>query len=347
MGVMRGVVGIFAGHLVRLVQMRGFWLPLPLLFLSAFGGHIQVGNGTVEEFRTLYPSEWNVPYPAGIGYAIKSDRLFLLNEVNRGPSQNTPPTVVEITPYEDFVASVQLAVSVGDAVNLAYDNATDRLLLLNRKQTELSQFTFGKDGLVEDIDRFDVTQLGLNEAAGMDVDRSSRRLFILDRGTAQIVSADINHDYALVAQISLANLCNHDLRGMAVHPLSHHLFVVCPAKRMMYELTQSAQLVNKYDLSALEMVGSGGLVFAPSADLTDAPEVIHLYMADNNLTGDGVTDPRPVFGKIVEVALVAGESGGVCPVHLQDRWLTPLRAGNRSLGCGVGGGSTCLFCRPK
>jgi hypothetical protein len=320
MGVMRGVVGIFAGRLVHLVQMRGFWLPLPLLLLSAFSGHLQVGSGTVEEIRTLYPSEWNVPYPAGIGYAIKSDHLLLLNEVNRGPSQNRPPTVVEITPYEDFVASVQLAVNVGDAVNLAYDNATDRLLLLNRTQTELSQFTFGKDGIVEDIDRFDVTSLGLNGAAGMDVDRSSRRLFILDRGADQIISADMKHDYARVAQISLANLCDHDWRGLAVHPLSHHLFVVCPSKRVMYELTQSDQLVNKYDLSALEMVGSGGLAFAPSADLTDAPEVIHLYMADNNLGSGGTADPRPVFGKIVEVALVAGESGGVCPVHCQGRW---------------------------
>jgi hypothetical protein len=117
----------------------------------------------------------------------------------------------------------------------------------------------------------------------MDVDPAGRHLFILDSGTSQVVSVNLNDEFALDSKIDLAHLGAPNLRGIAVHPVSHHLFVMNPHEEILYELTQSGQLVNRYILTDLELIDPRGLAFAPSADLTDAPETIHLYIADSNL----------------------------------------------------------------
>jgi hypothetical protein len=132
----------------------------------------------------------------------------------------------------------------------------------------------------------------------MDVDLAGRRLFILDSGASQVVSVDIDNEFELMAKIDLSHLDAPYLRGLAVHPANHHLFIVSPAEERLYELTASGQLVNTYDLAILQLTDPGGLVFGPSADLTDDPDTIHLFIADSNLSAT-----EQLFGQILEVAL--------------------------------------------
>jgi hypothetical protein len=269
----------------------------------------------VQEIRTLYPSEWNVPYPAGLAYATEPDRLFMLDRGSIGPTLRTRSTVVIITPYEELVAAVQIAFTMDDAINITYDDANDQLLLLNNRRAKLAQVALGEDGLPDpDMARFDVAHLDLENADGMAVDPAGRRLFILDSGASQIVSANLDDDLELISRIDLRHVDSSNLRGIAVHPRSHNLFVLSPAKELLYELTQSGQLVNQYDLASLDLIDPRALAFAPSADLTDAPDTIHLYMTDSNLPDEGWVKNRyaapaetePVFGRILEVAIDPG-----------------------------------------
>jgi hypothetical protein len=221
-----------------------------------------------------------------------------------------------------------------------------------------------EDGrLALDALHFDVADLGLQDAEGMAVDPAGRRLFILDSGTSQVVSVNLEGKFALVSKINLEALAAPNLRGIAVHPVSHNLFVVSPSAEFLYELTQSGHLVNSYDISDLSLVDPRGLAFAPSADLTDAPDTIHLYMADSNLPDEGRTNSsdtlwisklhcppsapslenvlfgsrvhlapaktEQLFGRILEIALDPGVgSDEPCHAHCQDgvpnRCPTPL-----------------------
>jgi hypothetical protein len=330
------------------------WLLLVLLLLGDSSLRAQAGNGTVEEIRTLYPSEWKVPYPAGLAYMPELDRLLLLSKETTELSRRGHSTVVLITPYEDWVATARLAFTVDDAINIAYDNAHDQVLFLNEIDTDLATVALDEDGrLALDALHFDVADLGLQDAEGMAVDPASRRLFILDSKASQVVSANLDDEFELISRIDLMHLGTPTLRGIAVHPVSHNLFVVSPPEEILYELTQSGQFVNSYDLADLELIDPRGLAFAPSADLTDAPDTIHLYMTDSNLPDERRTNkseilwinkahcptsapligsvlfgsrvrPAPtkteqLFGRILEVTLDPGAgSSEPCRVHCQD-----------------------------
>jgi hypothetical protein len=287
----------FLGLLASLLILRG---------VSA-----QVDPRKAEEVRTIYPSEWGVPYPAGLSYSLDRDHLALL--AKRSPDQSTVDgsTIVVITPYEDLVGTASLAFVADNAINIAYDDANDHLLLLNNEQAELAQVALGEDGLPDPdtLARFDMAYLGLENATGMDVDLAGRRLFILDSGASEIVSADLDNGFDLISKIDLSYLDATNLRGLAVHPLSHNLFVVSPSAEILYELTPSGQLLNTYNLAGLDLIDLRGLAFGPSADLTDAPDTIHLFMADSNLPDDG---PAPqTFGRILEVELGPGDNGTI------------------------------------
>lgn len=319
-------------------RLHSLWLLIVFLLLNDANALAQASEGAVQEVRTIYPSEWDVPYPAGLAYAMEPAHLFLLDKGSAASLPHARATAVIITPYEDLVATVPLAFAVDDAINMAYDDAAGRLLLLNNQQAELVQVALGEDGTQLDIARFDIAHLGLEDAEGMAVAPASRQLFILDGGASQIIVADIDHKFDLVAKIDLAHLRASTLRGIAVHPITHHLFVMSPPQEQLCELTPSGQLIGTYDLAALELTEPQGLAFGLSADLTDAPDTVHLFVADSSLPSRGATNigqgaatnplnlhllaqlskallssrvhsapPENVLGRILEVALEPGK----------------------------------------
>lgn len=320
-------------HLKNRLNLQLLWLLLPLLILGRTAVWAQTGLGIAEEVRTLYPSEWGVPYPAALSYDVDRDHLVLLNKST--PAQATADaTIVVITPYEDLVGAVELPFAVNEAINVTYDEVHGRLLLLNDAEAQVARVGVGADGLPAPatLARSGIAHLGLTSAAGMAVDRAERRLLILDGAAAQLVSVDLDESLRLLSKIDLAYLEAADLRGIAVHPLSHNLFVVNPAAELLYELSPAGQLLNTYDLAGLDLVDPRGLAFGPSADLTDDPDTIHLFIADSNLPDAPAPSARvflslvtqwlgdetavspndnaraeataaPVFGRILEVAL--------------------------------------------
>jgi hypothetical protein len=142
----------------------------------------------------------------------------------------------------------------------------------------------------------------------MYADPSSRQLYILDRKARQVIIADMDQGFALLNKVDLMNIQRGNLRGLAVHPTTHNLFVGVPAMALLDEFTPEGELVQRYDLSTLQIVDQRGLAFAPSADLTDAPEIIHLYIADSNLGASAGADGA-VYGQVIEAALEVASDG--------------------------------------
>ena len=265
------------------------WLFVALLFCGWSTALAQESQGTVQKVRSLYPSEWGVDRPAGVAYSTAFTELFLLQKNNPGLPGGQGTQVVVITPHEHFVGAVSLDFTVDNAINIAFDDQSASLFLLNQAQAQLAQVKLGADGLPDPatLQHFAIERLGLGNAQGVAIDATSRSLFILDSATARVINLTLDGDIgaadAPFAIIDLATLGVTDLRGIAVHPLNHKLYVASPATQKLYELTEAGQLVTTYDLSALALTDPRGFVFAPSADLTDAPTTTHLFLADSRL----------------------------------------------------------------
>jgi hypothetical protein len=290
---------------------------LSLLIVLVFGGWssalAQTRQGTVQEVRTLYPSEWNVPRPAGLAYATGFDELFLLDKNTGAPAGAEGTQIVVITPYEQFVGAVTLDFASDNAINMAFDDASGSLFLLNQAHGQLAQIKLDANGLPgpATLKRFDIGPLGLSSPQGMAVDATNERLLILDSATSHVISMTLNAGIvdaeAPFSTIDLSALGVTDLRGIAVHPLNHHLYVASPSAHKLYELTEAGRLITSYDLGFLKLTDPGGIVFAPSADATDPPATIDLFLADSRLAGvqggAHALGKAQLLGEVMELAL--------------------------------------------
>lgn len=259
------------------------------------------GAGHVEVVRRLWPNEWGAPHPLSLAYSLERAHLALSADAGK---------VVVITPYEDEIAAVNIPFGLEGSVDLAFDDTIDTLLLLDTARIEIGRLAVGPDGAPdpETLARFALDHLDLQMATGMAVDAATRTLWLLDGGASQLVRADLDPPHALQATVSLPDLEGLMLRELAVHPSRTHLFTVAPEDNELYELTQEGTLLNVYDLTPLQLVDVRGIGFGPSADLTDDPDTIHLYLADSNLV-QGMAPATTgtlgqVFGSILEVALI-------------------------------------------
>lgn len=285
---------------------------IALLMLGHLSVQAQTNQGSARSVRTILPSEWDVPYPAGIAYSGELGQLFMLDKKASAPPATTA-SIVAITPLEQLIGTVQLNFAVDDAINLTYADAGRRLFLLNRQNAHLAQVQIGADGLLDaaTLIQFDVAWFGLVNPQGLSVDAAQNQLYILDSTPPRLIRASLNpttgFDESQVSIINLAKLGVANVRGIAVHPLNHHLYIGSPTDNKLYELTSSGQAIASYDLAALQLVDQRGLLFAPSADLTDPPETTHLFVADSNLPT--LDQTPPTLGKIVEAALTCTTCG--------------------------------------
>ncbi len=82
---------------------------------------------------------------------------------------------------------------------------------------------------------------------------------------------------------------------MAFNPENGHLYAMNPAEMVISERSETGGVRSTIDLSSLSLTDPQSILFAPSADTTDAPETMDLYIVDQ---GNAKTQ-----GKIIELSL--------------------------------------------
>lgn len=240
-------------------------------------------SATTQEIRRLYPSEWGVDYVEGVTYATALNHLYLINK-----SQATPlaTTIVTITPYEQGIGQVETPFPVDDAINLTFDNQGRRLLLLNNARQEIGQISLGSDQQLDGstLVQSSIAAWRIEQIAGLAIDARGETLYLLDSEAEKIIRVSlIGGDFAngVVSKMNIAHLGSR-LRGLALHPQSGHLYVGDWRNQRLLELTPTGQLIQAHSLWALSLAAPGGFVFARSADMTDAPETVHLFLSNSN-----------------------------------------------------------------
>ncbi|NIR37416.1 MAG: hypothetical protein GWN51_05850, partial [Gemmatimonadetes bacterium] len=198
-----------------------------------------------------------------------------------------------------------------DPVNVTFDASAERLLIFDAPAGQMIEIPAGPDGALdpEAVRRIDVRSLGVREPRGLAVDPVGGRLFVLDAAYPRIVRAEAGGDGGFerpaVADIDLPPT-GLNLRGLAFDPSTGHLHVLDAATRVLHELTESGRVVASRDLSGLRIRRPEGLTFAPSADATDDPDEMSLYVADSGeRRADGRRgDERVDAGQILEISFV-------------------------------------------
>jgi Cadherin domain len=273
---------------------------------EASGPSLASSKPVVREVRTLESDRIGTSSPVGLAFASRDRSLYLASAPKRIAPRDT--AIVRLTPFAlrprtDRVGSSKVAASVRNRINIAFDDVRDRLLLLREDGRRLFAIPAKADGSLDptSLVRYDVSRFGLGHPAGMAVDPASGAIFVLDASGPRIARLEPGSDGGLadadVSSIDLAPSGATNVRGIAFDPSSGHLHVHAQGGKL-YELTTGGQTVAVRDLSGITLGTSQAMVFAPSGDLTDAPDELSIYVADSG-------GSRQARGQVVELSLSA------------------------------------------
>ena len=186
-----------ATYHIRSKPMQSLWLCIALLILGGSSAFGQTSGLPLQEVRTLYSNEWGALNQTSVTYSTNLELFFLLKQGESNDSTSGESTIVALTPYEDLVDIVPLNFNVDSVVNIAFDDTHNRLFLLDTQQATLSQLSLGADDHLDPatLTHFDVSHLGLNQAAGMDVDVKHGNLLILDGNNQRIVRVTLSANF--------------------------------------------------------------------------------------------------------------------------------------------------------
>jgi len=201
--------------------------------------------------------------------------------------------VVTLSPYGEQVRSTKPETLI-NGLNVAFDPVNNRLLYIDSSQ-RIAQFPVSANGQLEMASRLaDDLSLGNGSfrARGIAYDVKTARLWVLD-GKARHVSRVEPNGGALA--INLNSFASKPVRGIAFNPNNQHLYTLRPSDSILFEFTQSGELVSTRDLTQMHLHQPRAMLFAPSGDNTDDPAIQNLYIVEKG------SKARP--GGIVEVSL--------------------------------------------
>jgi hypothetical protein len=275
----------------------------------------------------IFDPDFTMPHAAGLAYSPMANIFLMLANDSSVQPGGESDNLTMISPFGDLVGSDVLP-AIASPVNMAFDGKANRLLLFSTACQELMAIEADQDGYVDPaaMSHFEAQQFGVQNPQGMAVDPVSGALFILSEANSRIMrimpDAQGSFDGAAalaegrISQIDLSRLSLGALRGLAFNPTNGHLYVLNPVRLNLYEVSETGQLVADRDMSTLDLGfrDPQGIVFAPSADLTDDPTQVHLFLMDSGLGPlSTVQPPAPVAtergrveqgpGRIIEFTL--------------------------------------------
>jgi Bacterial Ig domain len=238
------------------------------------------------ELRSIAGQDVGAPRPTGL--AAREDGSLLVAHESSGRT-----ALVRLSPAGDPQATLDLA-PLTDPESLAFDPVRDRLVALDRGDL----ITVDDAGLrVKRPPTHRVeADLQVGDPSGATFDPATGTWFILDGRSRTIVSVPmVGGTPRAPRRIALPNLIAGRLDGLAFNPQDGHLYVASRGSGLVFALDGSGGIQATYSLTSLDVRDLRAMAFAPSADSTDDPDAMHLFIAD---AGDS-----PMQGRVVETTL--------------------------------------------
>jgi VCBS repeat-containing protein len=280
------------------------------------------------EYRIFDNDNADIQSVAGIAYSPDADLFFLL----QADSQNQYE-LLSMTPYENVIERIAVDVTSSSPVHIAFDGQGQRLLLLT--SDALLEIPVGTNGTLLPATapiRHALSNLPLGNAQGITVDAVSSHLYILDGTTQSVVeiAPDAQGDFSgtvPVATIALALPTGVSSRGLARNDTTGQLYTLSASGDTAYEFSSAGQLQQTYSLSDVGLTNPQALVLAPTADNTDDPAALDLFVIDSG-ANSSTTRPATSAGAVqpadeaadekslkLFIPLVSGLENGDAPIQ--------------------------------
>jgi hypothetical protein len=285
------------------------------------------------DYRDYDLYDMGISNPGALAYAPESNVFFVVYAGNYAgdaehAKRSVGPRIFTVMPNEVFVDVFDLdlfGLDIGafdmsqmPPINIAYDSRAARLLLYFPGLPEVIALQVEPNGSIGgtgNLTRYPVAGLGITDARGMVIDDLTGSLYILDNATHEVISTQPDamgaygtQDQAAngVVRIQLALPTTASLRGLA-YDGKGHFYTLDANTHLLYKIDATGEIVMSYDLSAMGLTNPLGVVSAPSADSTDDPALIDLYLSDSGLTTvdceSCATSPSQDDGRLIELYL--------------------------------------------
>jgi Bacterial Ig domain len=237
---------------------------------------------TARVLRSIATHEFGVQRPQGIAYVPSEKALFVPTPTSDGKLELTG-----VTPVEDPAGQVSVDVKTDPTVSqtLAYDPVEGSFNAVTSGDSLLSIDVSG------DVQKDPVADPAVDAPRDSTFDPAGH-WFLLDDATRSIVRVSADAGATNVDDIPLGVVGSLHPQGLAYNPADGLFYVL--AGNVLYALNTSGVLSKRYLLDT-PILDPRGMVFAPSADNTDAASRQSLYVAD---AGNAST-----LGAISEVTL--------------------------------------------
>lgn len=279
------------GHTLPVLRrlIRTAWLGLLAVLVAMMASRAttaQTRPPVIRWERSIEMDNIALNQPFGFAYSTRAQAFYI---VERGrPEGITGPavTIGTITAYGERLGSAVLPIPPGRALDLTYDSHRGHLLIWDKGQRDLITVAERGDGTLDPgtLTRHPARQWDVKNLVGMTFDTNRGHLYLLDRvgpRLLRVVPADGgNWANATVTALEPSSSLPQ-LQGLAYDPTSDHLHVTVRKTAKLMELTLDGSMVAERDLAAFKLSGVGGMIFAPSADLTDDPQTHNLFFADH------------------------------------------------------------------
>ncbi len=240
------------------------------------------------EVRSIFTNEYGLASPKGLAYSPVADAFLAWDQFG---------AVKGITMREDPLDTQGLQISAEDFHDIAFNGKTNSLFVLNKKYTQLNEFSVNSKGLPQSAagpsKKHEMEALSLQAVQGITFDPDNGFLYLLDKQGTQLVTvkpdAASKYDGSAavrerrVTRVDLSGLGFPAMQGIAFNPSNGHIYLSDPLGRKVYEITKSGQEISVFDLSSLNLTNPQTLLFAPSGDGTDDPLKLNLFIMDSGV----------------------------------------------------------------
>lgn len=243
------------------------------------------------EVRSFYPSEFGLSGAAGIAHDPDNGALLVAGE-----AQGSAMPLLALHPDETVIAHYSVA-GVDDPASITFDPAASRLL--GSKDGELVSLALPSAGGKASA-RATGRQIG--DAAGTAVDPHDGDLLVLGEGAATVRRV---RPGGAGDELTLRGLPKGELGAIATNPTDGGLYVASADGSSLYSLDDQGSVAAVYDLTGVAIADVQSMVFAPSADHTDAASVYNLFVVDGGTASSAA--------RVVEVSLTAATVTAAAP----------------------------------
>ena len=169
--------------------------------------------------RKLKTGKLGIQNPVGLAFSNNEQVFHVIESHGSFQSQSQNSDVIQITPRPTQIARTHIPTAITDPINIVFDDAYDRLLVLLPNTNVLMEVKAGPDGRLnpKTLDHHDARHFGLMDPQGMAVDPASGALLVLDNAASSIVriapTPDGSFDGGTVFRMDIQFLASTDLGG--------------------------------------------------------------------------------------------------------------------------------------